>query len=368
MIFYFLLIGVIGIDFLLEYLYNRKQDKITNEKLKKVINFLFTYRILTIIALVFMSTFKSDNVGLDTKAYTGWFESENYGSEIGYSTLQKIVYKLGLSYRWIWFIISLFVSISLVLFVNHFSSNKFMSIFLYIALGVFAQSLNTIRQIIAIAFILLELIFIDKNKWILSIVMVLCATLFHNSAIIGLALIALKFIKLNWITIGVFVGCAVIFPIILPYLSKFISLFGLKDYYKVYIGSELIAETSVIEILYIIALFVIFVSTYIYATKILKLERKTESRLYYFLLIFLMVPLIQTMGVLINLRAVFNRLSMYFFPSLIILVPECLKYLKNNKKYYLTATISCVAVALIFMIYLYTIKQSCGVFPYQFCF
>lgn len=368
MFFYFLLIGIIGIDFLLEYLYNKKQDKITNEKLKKLINFLFTYRILTIIAFVFMSTFKSNDVGLDTKAYIGWFETENYGSEIGYSTLQKIVCKLGLSYRWIWFVISLFVSISLVLFINHFSSNKFMSLFLYIALGVFAQSLNTIRQIIAISFIFLELIFIDKNKWILSIVMVLCATLFHNSAIIGLAFIALKFIKLNWVTIGVFMACAIIFPIILPYLSKFVSLFGLKDYYKIYISSELIAETSVMEILYIISLLVIFICTYIYATKLLKLERREGNKLYYFLLLFFMVPLIQTMGMLINLRAVFNRLSMYFFPSLIILVPECLKYLKNNKRYYLTATVICVAIALIYMVYLYVVKQSCGVYPYQFGF
>ena len=80
-------------------------------------------------------------------------------------------------------------------------------------------------------------------------------------------------------------------------------------------------KTNLINTLYTIALSMVFVFMWSGRTRVLKLN-KTNQELYdVFLLIYMIVPITRIMGWIVNMQALFNRVSMYFFTSLIILIP-----------------------------------------------
>ena len=175
MYIYFILLGIICIDFLLEYFLNRKNILQKSNWFCKLLFYFFKFRIITVISIVLITTLRSYSVGLDTKSYLNYYNDLLIGKkqvfidsisnkfEYGYTFLNSLFAVCKFDFRFLIAIISIFSSISLVLFVNKFSTNKLMSILMYIMLGVFAQSLNTLRQIIAMSFVLLSLIYLIDN-------------------------------------------------------------------------------------------------------------------------------------------------------------------------------------------------------------
>ena len=85
-------------------------------------------------------------------------------------------------------------------------------------------------------------------------------------------------------------------------------------------------------------------------------------------MIFMIVALICIVGSIAGIPQLLHRLNMYFFMILIVLIPLFVKGLKHNKKLYICANIGVYGVALAYMVYLYAIKNTCGVYPYKFMF
>lgn len=369
MLFYFLLLIVISLDFILEHVYFKNKEKITNERLKKILDFIFKYRIITVISFVFMSTFKDDTVGCDTLEYIRWFNIENYRSDIFYSVLQLLVFRFGFSYRVLWFVIALFTSFCFVLFINYFSKNKVMSFILYVTLGIFSQSMSFMRQIISLDFLLLEMVAIDKKQWKNSCIFIACAILFHRSGFIGLLFLLLRFIKLNWKTIICISSLAIIMVFLLPYIASIMEKLGFPSYYqKYFVGNKaFIQNSSNKAILYTISLAFIFLFFYIYMRYIIKVNEKDEENDYYFLKIFLFVPLLKIIGLFLNANALFNRIQIYFFVVLILLIPNCLEKLKNKKKLYYFSMVLCYLISLVYMCCLGYINYY-QAFQFTFCF
>ena len=382
MLIYFALILIICADFLIEYIL--RQNKVLDKEgwFCKVIKIIFKYRIISLIAIVFVSTFKALNVGLDTYSYYNYYINLKFGKkplftpisskyEIGYTFLNSLLVILNMPFNVLLFLISTFVTISFILFINKFSNYKSMSLILYIMLGVFAQSLSANRQIIAMAFIVLSLMFIFDKKWIKAIILILCGSLFHISAIICLILIPLRYFKLNWKSVTIaFVGTTLI-SLIFPQIIKLIEILTPVDYYTRYFVNytEYIQKTDIVNILYSIGLIVVFMGVYLGRNFLLKFYNEKEDEGYnLFLNIYLFVPLIRIIGYVTNAQALFNRVSMYFFVSLIILIPQFVNGLKQNKRLYNGSFIIVYGVALMYMIYLYAIQLSCGVVPYVFSF
>ena len=76
-----------------------------------------------------------------------------------------------------------------MLFINKYSYDKLMSFLLYVMFGVFGQSFGAIRQMIAIAFIILAIFFILDDKLWKSVPFIICAGLFHVTAFFCLLII-----------------------------------------------------------------------------------------------------------------------------------------------------------------------------------
>lgn len=376
MLIYFLLIGVVCVDFLLEYVF-KKYANLNENKFAKVLNFIFKYRCLTVFALVCISTFKAFSVGYDTQVYVNYFEALKTGKrkpfvsylssehEYGFTFLCSLLAVCGFNFRFLLFLVSLFVSIALVVSIKKLSPNNLMSLILYIALGVFAQSLSALRQIIAIAFAMLALIYIKDKKWWQPLLLIALATLFHSSAIVCIVLIPIRYIKLNyWWVLGTLV-LTIICSFCLPFILKVLEKYTFIDYYSKYFVNftGYIQETDVVNILYTVGIMVVYVILYLGRSKVLRLGEKKE--LYdYLLLINLFVPLIRICGFIANIQALFNRVSMYFFISYLFIIPMFVESVRYDKKLYIACSIMVYIIASGYMFYLYAVKLSCGVVPY----
>lgn len=377
MLVYFLLIAVICLDFYLEKLFVKYCKK--ENKLGRVLSFFFKYRVLSIIAFVCISTFKSYSVGYDTQVYVNYYEALKSGKrkpfvsylsskyEYGFTFLSSILAVCGFDFRILLFIVSLFVSITLVISINKISPNKLMSLILYIALGVFAQSLSATRQIIAIALVMLAIVFLKDKKWWQPLLLIALASLFHTSAIVCFVLIPIRYIKLNyWWVLGA-LALTIICSFCLPFILKVLEKYTFIDYYSKYFVNftGFIQETDVVNILYSVGIIVVYVILYLGRSKVLQLDEKKE--LYdYFLLINLFVPLIRISGFIANVQALFNRVSVYFFVSYLFIIPMFVEAVRYDKKLYVACNIMVYIIAAGYMSYLYAVKFSCGVVPYLF--
>ena len=376
---YFCLILIIIMDFSLENLFFCNLNKIKSERTKKIFEFVFHWRIISIVAMVFISTFRSYSVGLDTKNYVSYYESLKNNAdflfkksisskwEIGFTFLNSIFAMLGVNYRVLLFFIYSFVSISIVFFSNKISEDKVLSLILYIALGVFAQGLNTIRQIIAMVIILYVIILlIDKKYMWLSVLLTFVASLFHVSAIFCLIFIVIRYIKPKWWVVTIMFGLTIIGSFLFPYIMKVVEELTPLDYYSRYFVNYkgFIVESDLLNNLYSIALILLFFILYLAKFKFLQLNNKQKEQYDFFIMIFIFVPMIRIAGFILNAQALFNRLSMYFFMILIVLVPLFVQGVKYNQKRYYATLIMIYIVAFGYMYYLYAIKLSCGVVPY----
>ena len=111
----------------------------------------------------------------------------------------------------------------------------------------------------------------------------------------------------------------------------------------------------------------IYAVLYLARYKWFKEELEEDKSFSFFLTLFTIVPLVRIAGLIIGLEAVLNRINMYFFSLLIVLVPRFMKCLKKYNHYrWLYAGMYIAALA--YMILVYSIHDSCGVVPYLFCF
>lgn len=381
MFWYFFLLAMICVDFSVEHILATKGVLNGNTSFKKALNFIFKYRLITIVTMVFMSTFKAFSVGADMGEYYKYYnllkQDENLFRlpitnkiEFGYTFLCSLLVLCHVPFAVLWFVVSTFVVISLMVFINKVSSNKFMSFILFVALGIFAQSLSALRQIVAMAFMLLAICKLVDKKWIGATLLIIAGSLFHISALMCLVVVPLRFLEPKWWWIVLSFGAAIVGAFVFPYALKLLENLTPLDYYTKYyvVLTQYIQKSDLLNTLYSIALIAMFVVMYIARFKLLKLEEKDKKIYDFFLWVFLFVPLFRVAGFIVNMPQLFNRLNMYFFMVLIVLIPLFVKGLNYNKKLFMFANVAVYIVALAFMIYLYAIKNSCGVYPFVFGF
>ena len=378
MFIYFALIAIIALDFVLEQVCAKK---LKSGKFKQFLDFLFKFRLITIFAIVLVSTFRAYSVGSDVGVYYNEFESFKSLSfadaiklsrfEFGYFLITFLLAKLGLSFRFVLFFSSLFIAICFCKFVKEFSPNKCMSLVLFICFGLFAQSLNIIRHLIALAFVLLAIVLLNKNKIWQSVVLVISASLFHITALIALLFILFKYLKPTWQLFAFSILLVLVGVKIFPYAMKVVGLFTPVDFYNQYFIVEkhkFISTPGLVDNLYSVGLAVIFI-VLLFAKKWLKSLDETELKTYdFFLIIYMFVPLIRIAGFALNAQSLLHRLNVWFFFSLIILVPLFIKGLVVNRKLKIATYCAIYIAALGYMYYFYAIQASNQVVPYLFCF
>ena len=178
--------------------------------------------------------FRSYSIGSDTSSYIEEYISGDYLIRIvdqGFSYFNYWLHEFGLSPRLYLMIVSLIIVLPVFAFISRYSQiNKSFTVLLYLTIGNFTFNLAGMRQSLAIAFILIGLVLFNRiertlPKYIIVILAIYLAYMFHYTAIVCMLLIPLlwfsdyrfpkdkKLIKILLIAL----------PIIIMYSTKYVA-------------------------------------------------------------------------------------------------------------------------------------------------
>lgn len=172
-----------------------------------------TYCIIMGIWLSFLVVCRNYTVGIDTKVYMRRFEifrqadwikatvlAKIYSFENGFVIFNKLIGCLTKSSRLFIIMCNLLIIYILCREVRLKSSIPWLSFFIFVTLGLQANSLNILRQFMAISMVFYSYNFIENRKVFKFLIMVLLASCFHISALIVIPMYWLVTVNYNkWI-------------------------------------------------------------------------------------------------------------------------------------------------------------------------
>lgn len=160
------------------------------------------YGVLVAVAILLtaaMAGFRDYTIGSDVLAYgnSTFFISAHYNEldncingialESGYVTLNYVISRFTNDPHWFYFFIALLMNLFIIVALHKYKgNNKFseaLGMFIYYC-TFYNQSLNAMRQSLAVAVLFLAVVYMFSEKYIKSMILCLAATLFHTSAVI----------------------------------------------------------------------------------------------------------------------------------------------------------------------------------------
>ena len=176
----------------------------------------FFYALL--ISIVVITGLRSQYVGTDSLPYFLSFselnhmtftEAYNTRFDAGYVALVRLVGYLSLS-PYVFFFVTSILSFSIAFFfLRKYSSCVFLSILIFFCLK-YALFSGVIRQSLALCILFCGIPYLLKGKNIYFILFVVLATLFHESAFVGISFLILNKIKFNKRTFIIFILTAIV--------------------------------------------------------------------------------------------------------------------------------------------------------------
>lgn len=278
--------------------------------------------------------------------------------EYGYRVFNKLVSYISQSEQAILFSTSLLIIVLLIVLIKNQSIYPYLSIWLYVTLGIFQTQMNMIRNAIAILICYLGFHYLKERKLLKYLLCVLIGMIFHVSAIV--------FIPLYWV-----VNCVKLTPKIVWSILIIAVLFGfgfaiIRSYIITVLpfgfGSYFQEETTRFEGLavgvfhFLILLFTWFTMDCSEKTKIVKDE---------IIGIWTFVAEIFFFCVGYEVAAA-TRMAALFGPYLLILIPNLIgKGIKNASKRSIVIAMLMLFTGLQYILRL-TINNIGATMPYQF--
>lgn len=354
------------IIFLISITLVKYSNKINNKKEK---NFLL---ILSMIPLWFLNVFRASSVGTDYIQVGKQFTYINNSTSIFYTQ----------GYNWFWLPLKIFCKIvgfcfgsepfwfylicgTLTIYflyknIRENSDYSKMFLILFIAFGLYLQSFNQTRQILAMIIILYAIKYIKEQKFFKYTILILFASIFHETALIFIPLYFLAKIKLDkktivlyfTVTIILFLGEKLLYNII--YMTKYSIYF--TTIYNVSKTSSLFNTIVRVTLL---------IFCYIFKKDLI--EDKKYNFCYH------MISICAILQILTMKYYFLGRLTTYFFAFYIVLLPRCLdKFLEKISFKYrnILKILIYVLIILYFMIYYFSPSGSInsGYNMYNFIF
>ena len=238
-------------------------------------------------------------------------------------------------------------------FLKHFTY-KSLIFFFSIPYLIIVVSMGYTRQSIAVGFLLLGLLYINKDKDIKFIFIILLGSMFHKTILFGLSFLIIK--HLNFKKYNIYLILLLIFFILVPlYTSTFIELAS-------NFLSEKKIQTSGAKIRLFINLLIAIVYFYIrkdwnnnfYNKRIMDYSMFLMV-IFFFITFFLEGPIISGL----------DRISVYLFPFNLIVISNFMTRVKSNNQKLFFSFIIILFSYLFFLIWAYYGSYSHFWFPYQ---
>lgn len=287
------------------------------------------------IILILFSSIRADSVGIDlslyykifdyTKDYTfsdiffNLFQSKKFLSvpvyngeyEIGYILFTKLISIINdssFSYK---FFTSLFINIPILFFIYKHSKKIYLSVLIYILFGFYTQSYVVIRQYMALSMTLLTVHFLIENNYKKAIVFSLISCTFHNTAVISLIFILLKYFLKSFLRYSKYIFIVLV---LFSFFCKPLIEFLIINFYPFY--DDLIISGEGLKLFLLLLL--ITISLII----IMKREGKTKEDVEFCFILFLLGTVLQLYTLNFSLL---NRLALYFQFYIVIAIPNILE-------------------------------------------
>jgi hypothetical protein len=221
------------------------------------------------------------------------------------------------------FFISIFVVCAMGWFIYNYSQNVVLGYFLYLGLGVYTFQYSGLKQTLAMTFILFCYAADMHKKYFRACIFLVIAVLFHPTAIIFLAYLVGKNIKINALTVFVAAVCGIVIFINRIELAKLIISVFADEYIGYYSSSGSIGTTAVF-LMGILALYL--VANYPGIT----VSGSFENHGLYLLVIAIAIQVLSAFSY------TFSRLNLFYLQFAPVFVPAALngKNLKRLKQLY----------------------------------
>lgn len=332
------------------------------------------YCVLMGIALFITAAIRA-HVGYDYNLYGGWFvdlisqsvEDVMYlKNEKGFMIPMKLISDVNTDYQIMFVVIALVLTIGIMLYIYFYSEKPYLSIFFFLSFGLFFNSMNFMRQMIAAVVVMFALQYIKKNQFMRFLALILFAATFHISALIVIPFYLILKIKMDWLTLGIYSAITVFILMFSWQIMDFVT-----DYvYKGYDPSRNVEMINGTKPEYAIFFSVFFILAFLLRKELIK-EDPFNNVLLNCLFFTAFFEIIGVKHGIISRFAV-----LFFIPAFVILIPRAVSLLikKCGKAFNGERTrcniLKTVAIILVFgssaFMYGYMIQNNYnGVMPYR---
>ncbi|MDF1494083.1 EpsG family protein [Caproiciproducens sp. CPB-2] len=294
--------------------------------------------VLSSIAMIILASLRGSTVGIDYPNYSGYFtevyagihkqgatfllsNANIYRPELGYSFLNYVVALFTNDVHIFMAVASIVVIGLTAVLVYKYSPIPWVSMFVFVSFGFFGNSLNFIRQCIAIAIFLFSIKYLKEKRFLPYIGIVVLAASFHKVMWIMIPLFFIARIKVNWKSLTVYGGLTALimglswplFNLITKYVYKY---YATKEGLYYMMGRDW--QTAAIPVITTVTLLIV---------KKFILQRDPKNVVLINFSIYSGLLYIMTCQ-----HFLFQRFGMIFFTSAILIIPELLASVGVNNE------------------------------------
>lgn len=329
-----------------------------DEKKNRILITVFFILFFLLLAL------RSEKIGCDLIGYKSMYEKYGKTSwknifnsreeiEVGYAVLCKLVYSTNASFHAFMVVVAIIEIAPLMILYREEIENAFLSIVLFLIVGIFPMLFSGLRQSIAVSFGAIAFLLLKKRKFILFIIIVFLATTFHTSAFMLFFMLPLYYLKITkkWLIVVV--------PLIVVMMIFNVQIFSaLAKLLPEKYDSYKIEKTGAFAML----LLYIFFAVYAYVASDESLIGKETIGLRNFLLFSIALQIFAAVNTLAM------RMNYYYIIYIPLLLPKVMKY--SNKSFVEVNMLAELVMILFFLLYYfygaYYGADILQIYPYQF--
>lgn len=329
------------------------------------------YMVSVFMIFFILSTFRSVDIGNDTKEYFRVFKlicSSNSLSnaigltryEIGFVTLNYVISRVTTNFAVLLGGVTVFYLFSILRFVKKYALSVTTAVTLCFTFFMFYDVMNIIRQCISVAIFLFAIDFLIERKPVKYIFSIIIATLFQSMSIVLIFLYFLPktdFKKVRDFVKWIFIG--VIALGLLSYMSKIVGY--VFPYFSHYFSTKY-AEGGARSASILFFLIRIMIVLFVWLIGGLKNHDSSNKKTNVLMQLMLSDCIVAAMSISFNML---DRLENFFCIGYIIVISNAICTLKKDNRIVANAII--ITVTFIYMTVLLIYRSNWyGFFPYQF--
>lgn len=323
-------------------------------------SFYNRFYLVGIFLILFLCSALRFGIGNDYKQYTQTAHEAYVGgyvvTEVGFNWLVNILYTLsGGEYYELVFAVFAFATLVIFLKACYEQSEDFaITYFLFMTLGLYFQTYNTVRYYLALAIALYAMRYVLNKDFIKFVFWILLASLFHKSVLLTIPVYwGASYVWKRWMIVaGIFfsAGCFLAKSVILK-----IALLFYPSYENTVFLEGGTSPSSILRGLLVLGLYVWYRKRYL-------TETEDKELCFYMQLNLLSV----VVCVFFSFLPVVTRIAYYFSVTQLLMIPKMICGINEEgvrKKVKLFVTIICVIYFVIFLVG--ANKPGVGLLPYR---